>query len=317
LSYPIQLISPEEKDRLFETYDARLHYTSKADVYGCCIKLLTESESTKNEWEDNFYSANENTRSHGRLVVVKEPGQSLSVKYDPYTKTAFLINVDYYGWVKSIALAVAGDVLEDEHRIYSVHGAAIDINCMGVSVIAPSGTGKTTHSWGLLLIKNARLISDDWYFVRTSSHLPLAFGSEKNFYIDADIGKIWNAYESLVDKARLDARGRAVVNVRWIVGGGGVIPMGTLHKIIMLKRDPQDKNIVTNCSADEALQYMVEHNFCNPHQLVKDCRKFELRKNFFRRLFEQTDVYLVNTTGTPQATQEEIRKALFPKKAAS
>jgi hypothetical protein len=281
LSYPIQLISPEEKDRLFETYDARLHYTSKADVYGCCIKLLTESESTKNEWEDNFYSANENTRSHGRLVVVKEPGQPLSVKYDPYTKTAFLINVDYYGWIKSIALAVAGDVLEDEHRIYSVHGAAIDIDCLGVSVIAPSGTGKTTHSWGLLLIKNARLISDDWYFVRTSSHLPLAFGSEKNFYIDADIGKIWNAYESLVDKARLDARGRAVVNVRWIVGGGGVIPMATLHKIIMLKRDPQDKNIVTHCSADEALQYMVEHNFCNPHQLVKDSRKFELRKNFF------------------------------------
>ncbi len=314
MSYPIQLISPEEKDRLFETYDTRLRYTSKADVYGCCIKLLTESEKTKNEWEDNFYSANENTRSHGRLVVVKEPGQPLSVKYDAYTKTAFLINVDYYGWVKSIALAVAGDVLEDEHRIYSVHGAAIDIGCLGVSLIAPSGTGKTTHSWGLLLIKNARLISDDWYFVRTSIHLPLAFGSEKNFYIDADIGKIWNTYESLVDKARLDARGRAVVNVRWIVGGGGVIPMATLHKIIMLKRDPQDKNIVTHCSADKALQYMVEHNFCNPHQLVKDNRKFELRKNFFRKLFEQTDVYLVNTTGTPQATQEEIRKAIYPKK---
>ena len=317
MSYPIQLISPEEKDRLFETYEARLRYTTKADVYGCCIKLLTESEKTKNEWEDNFYSANENTRSHGRLVVVKEPGQPLSVKYDAYTKTAFLINVDYYGWVKSIALAVAGDVLEDEHRIYSVHGAAIDIGCLGVSLIAPSGTGKTTHSWGLLLIKNARLISDDWYFVRTSIHLPLAFGSEKNFYIDADIGKIWNTYESLVDKARLDARGRAVVNVRWIVGGGGVIPMATLHKIIMLKRDPQDKNIVTHCSADKALQYMVEHNFCNPHQLVKDNRKFELRKNFFRKLFEQTDVYLVNTTGTPQATQEEIRKAIYPKKAVS
>ena len=50
----------------------------------------------------------------------------------------------------------------------------------------------------------------------------MAFGSEKNFYIDADIGKIWNTYESLVDKAKLDERGRAVVNVRWIVGGGGV-----------------------------------------------------------------------------------------------
>ncbi len=130
--------------------------------------MLTDSESTKNEWEDNFYSANENTRSHGRLVVLNEPDQPLSVQYDPYTKTAFLINVDYYGWIKSIALAVAGDLLEDDHRIYSVHGASIDVDGVGVSIIAPSGTGKTTHSWGLLLLKNARLISDDWYFVRLS-----------------------------------------------------------------------------------------------------------------------------------------------------
>jgi hypothetical protein len=314
LSYPVQLISPEEKDKLFEAYDDRLHYTSKADVYGCCIKLLAESEKTKNEWEDNFYSANENTRSHGRLVVVKEPGQPLSVMYDAYTKTAFLVNVDYYGWVKSIALAVAGDVLEDEHRIYSVHGAAIDIGSLGVSIIAPSGTGKTTHSWGLLLVKNARLISDDWFFVRLSSQLPLAFGSEKNCYIDADLGKIWNKYESLVDKTKFDQRGRAIVNIRWIVGGGGVIPMTTMHKIILLKRDPQDSNIVTHCTADEALAFMLDRNFCNPHQLVRDNRKIELRKTFFRKLFEQTDVFLVNTTGTPQATQEEIRKAVYLKK---
>jgi len=122
------------------------YITSKAEIYGCCIKLLTESEKAKNEWEDNFYSANENTRSHVRLIVVNEPGQPLSVKYDAYTKTAFLVNVDYYGWIKSVALAIAGDVLEDEHRIYSVHGAAIDLGCLGVSIIAPSGTGKTTHS---------------------------------------------------------------------------------------------------------------------------------------------------------------------------
>ena len=309
-SYSVELIGPEEKDRLFEVYEPRLLYTNKAEIYGCCIKILTDSEVTKNKWEDNFFTANENTRSHGRLVVLTEEGQPMSVKYDPYTKTAFLINVDYYGWVKSIALAVAGDVLEDEHRIYSVHGAAIDISCVGVSIIAPSGTGKTTHSWGLLRIPTARLVSDDWYFVRLSSREPLAFGSEKNTYIQADIGKIWNEYERLVDKAQFDQRGRAIVNVRWIVGSGGVIPMATIHKIIFLKRDPADKAIVTPLSVEDALAYLLAHNFCNPHQLVKDKRKLELRTNFFRRLFDQTDTYLVNTTDTPHATQNEIRRVL-------
>ena len=313
MSYSVQLISPEEKDRLYQSYEDRFLYTSKAEIYGCCVKLLTEIEHVENQWEDNFYTMSENTRSHGRLIVLEETGEPATVKYDPYTKTAFLVNVDYYGWIKSIALAVAGDVLEDEHRIYSVHGAAIDLDCMGVSIIAPSGTGKTTHSWGLLRIKNARLVSDDWYFVRLSSHEPLAFGSEKNCYIEADIGKIWNEYERLVGKAKFDQKGRAVVNVRWIVGSGGVIPLATMRKIILLKREPQDPAIVTHLSTNEAVQYMLAHDFCNPHQLVRDSRKLELRKEFFRRYFERTDVYLVNTTGTPQQTQKEIRGILSVK----
>jgi hypothetical protein len=304
------LITTKEKDELYEKYEPDIFYTSKVDIYGCCIKILTHSQKIKDLWEDNFYTANENIRSHGRLVVLNKPGQPTSVKYDAYTKTAFLINVDYYGWIKSIALALSGDILEDEHRIYSVHGASIDIDCLGVSIIAPSGIGKTTHSWGLLRIPTARFVSDDWYFVRLSTREPLAFGSEKNTYIQADIGKIWNEYEQLVDKAQFDERGRAIVNVRWIVGNGGVIPMATLHKILLLKRDPKDANIVTSLDVDGALRYMLEHDFCNPHQLVRDDRKLESRTNFFQKLFEQTDVYLVNTTGSPQETQEAIRRLL-------
>jgi len=308
MGYPVDLIDPTEKERLYQLYENRLLYTSKAGIYGCCIKLLTEVEYVNDRWEDNFYMMSEDTRSHGRLIVLEERGQPMSVKYDPYTKTAFLVNVGYYGWMKSIALAVAGDVLEDEHRIYSVHGAAIDVDGHGVSLIAPSGTGKTTHSWGLLRLKKARLVSDDWYFVRLSSREPLAFGSEKNCYIEADIGKIWNEYEQLVDKAHFDRQGRAVVNVRWIVGSGGVIPLSTMKKIILLKRDPADKKIATDLNEEEALQFMLANDFCNPHQLVRDQRKLELRKDFFRRYFKQTRVYLVNTIDTPAETQRKVRE---------
>jgi hypothetical protein len=314
MSYSVQIITPEEKDRLYQKYEPRFLYTNKAEIYGCCVKLLTELDHVNEQWEDNFYSMSEYIRSHGRFVVLEEANEPMSIKYDPYTKTAFLINVDYYGWIKSIALALAGDILEDEHRIYSVHGAAIDVGHMGVSIIGPSGTGKTTHSWGLLRTSVARLVSDDWYFVRLSNREPLAFGSEKNCYIEADIGKIWNEYERLIDKAKFDRKGRAVVNVRWIVGNGGVVPMTTMKSIILLKRDFQDGNIVTPQTADEAVEYLLAHDFCNPHQLVRDGRKTELRKDFFRRYFEKTDVYLVNTTGTPQETQNKIREVLSVEK---
>jgi hypothetical protein len=65
---------------------------------------------------------------------------------------------------------------------------------------------------------------------------------------------------------------------------------------------------------DAALEYLLANNFCNPHQLVKDNRKIAVRTNFFRRLFEKTDVYLVNTTASPHETQDEIRKVLSLKK---
>ena len=105
MSYTVKLITPDEKDKLLQDYEDRFLYTSKADVYGCCIKLLTDIERVKNLWEDNFFSMSENTRSHGRLIVLEEAGEPMSVRYEAYTKTAFLVNVDYYGWIKSIALA--------------------------------------------------------------------------------------------------------------------------------------------------------------------------------------------------------------------
>ena len=306
--YSVELITPEKKTELIGRYADRYLYTRKANIYGCCIKLLTELEDVKERWDDNFYTADENMRSHGRLIVLKDKSGKLDVKYDPYTKTAFLTNVDYYGWIKSIALALAGDILEDEHGIYSVHGAAIDVNGVGVSLIAPPGTGKTTHSWGLLRLPGARLVTDDWFFVRLFDRGPQAFGSEKNCYVEADIGKIWGEYGKLIEKVRFDQKGRAIVNVRWIVGRGGVIPMTTLRKIILLKREAADKKVVRKISPGEGLEYLVAHDFCNPHQLVRDERKKKLRKNFFKRLFEQTEVYLVNTVKPPLETHRAIAK---------
>jgi hypothetical protein len=105
-------------------------------------------------------------RSHGRIIVVEEKNEKQRVLYDTLSKTAFLINVDYYGWVKSIALSIAGDILEDGHGINSVHGACVDLDGRGVCLIAPSGTDKTTHTYGLLRLNGVRVISDDWFFVR-------------------------------------------------------------------------------------------------------------------------------------------------------
>jgi hypothetical protein len=308
MRYDIELVGPEEARELFSRYEGRYLYTAKCELHGTCIRLLTDQEHTIQLWENNFYSMSEAVRSHGRLIVLDEPGLEVVVKYDALTRTAFLFNIDYYGWVKSIALAVAGDILEDQHRIHSVHGAALDVSGKGISLIAPSRSGKTTHSWGLLRMEDARLVTDDWYFVRTSSKRALAYGSEKNFYVEGDIASIWPEYRDLVDRAHFDHKGRAIVNVRWTVGQGGVVPMTTMYKVILLKRDPGDNRIARRMDPEEAMDYLVSNNFCNPHQLVRDPRKEDLRTRFFRKFLEDCEVHMVNTIAPPLETQDIIRR---------
>ena len=305
--YRVELIDIERKDELISLYSKEVHYEERADIYGCCIKLLTNLKYVKERWDENFYPMSAYVRSHGRLVVVEEKNRPLTVLYDPLSKTTFLINVDYYGWIKSIALATAGDILEDEHGINSVHGACLDLGGQGICLIAPPGTGKTTHTYGLLRIPDVRILSDDWFFVRLSGDDALAYGSEKNFYTPADVAQSWDEYKQLVENADFDPQGRAILNVRWIIGKGRVVPFATIRKMMLLKRDAQDTRRVIEVDPAEALDFLEKQDFCNPHLLVRDDRKTSIRKSFFKELLDRVEVYMVNTISPPRETNETIK----------
>ena len=312
MPYQVELIKPDEKQELFDQLKDELFYERKANIFGMCIKLYTNSRRIKDSWEDNFYFMSEFVKSHGRVIAyydLKEEGKE--VKYDPLTNTAFLENVTYYGYVKSIALGVAGDIFEEEHDIHSVHGAVLDIDGKGVSIIAPSGTGKTTHAFGLLQLEKARLISDDWYFVRIFGDDAIATSSEKNCYIRDDLGKIWPQFKNLLEKVKMDKEKRAVADVRWIVGKGHVRESTAISKVILLKRDEKDEKVVRRLSTDDALEYLIGNSFFNPHLLVRNERKMRIRTDFFRAYLEGVDSYLVNTVKSPMETQNEIRKIVL------
>ena len=92
----VELISIEKRNELLDKYGGRsLH--GRADIYGWCIKLLTDVEYVKERWEESFYPMSAHVRSHGRLKVTNDENEGQGVLYDPLSKTAFLINIDYYG----------------------------------------------------------------------------------------------------------------------------------------------------------------------------------------------------------------------------
>jgi len=313
MAYQIEIISIERKEEFIERYAGQVLYEIKSDIYGCCIKLLTGSLSVKSSWEESFYFASQSTRSHGRLYVLEDKAVGGdSVFYDPNSRSCFIFNMDYYGWIKSLALSLAGDILEDDHSIYSVHGACLDLQGRGVCILGGSGAGKTTHTYGLLRSPKVRAVSDDWFFGRIFGDDILAFGSEKNFYIRSDLAEIWKEFAGLVGKATLDGRGRAVVDLRWVVGKGRILPLTTLQDVIILKRDPMQEEIVRELDGSTALAILERSGYFNPHLLVDNGFKRHLRSRFFRELLSRAHVHEVNTRGTPEESQRAIGEILKP-----
>ena len=308
MSYTVTPVTLEEKDRMSRIYLDKARYEVKSEIYGCCIKLITDNRVVRDTWEESFFSMSQNVRSHGRLFVIKDPGHPPdTVMYDAYSKTLFLINVAYYGWVKSLALSCAGDILEDEHGIYSVHGACVDVRGKGLCMAGASGVGKTTQTYGLLTDPGVRVVADDWFFARIFGQDILAYGSERNFYVRKDLATTWEGFSDLVDDRGYDADGRAVADLRWALGRGRLLPLTTLRTVVVLKRDPDDPEVVTPLSPADGPPLFQQNDYYNPHLLVRDTRKTALRERFFRELLARTWLFVVNTTGTPTETQEQIR----------
>lgn len=111
----------------------------------------------------------------------------------------------------------------------------------------------------------------------------------------------------------LDSFGRAVTNVRRVLGETAMKENTTLRNVIHLKRDPGDERALREMDVDEAMNYILENNFCNPHYLVTDERKRKLRREFFEKLYERTAVYMVNTTATIEENLEQIRDIALEK----
>ena len=300
MGYEIVLIDSAEKDRLIRAVDRSKLYEVRSEIYGCCIKLLTDSNAVKHRFSENFFFASQSIRSHGRLFVLHDDAfPENAVRYDSLSKTAFLYNMTYYGWVKSIALGLSADILEDGHGIASCHGACLDRNGEGFAIVGMSGAGKTTQTYGFLLDPRVRAIADDWFFFRIFGDEVLAYSSEKNFYIRADLAAAWPEFAPLLEKADYDAEGRAVVDLRWAIGKGRIFPLTTLRRLLILTPDAEG---VRRLSTEEALFMLETNSYFNPHLLVKSGYKAQLRQQYYRQLLERVEVTLVGRKGTPAET---------------
>ncbi len=145
-------------------------------IHGVRVRATTNSAHLHDFWVDNWYSPEEWSAVTG-LTPPREPQVSVyalggitdqpeAAYYSRRSNTIIFFNTAYYGQLKSWVLGAVGRVLAEEHGIHSIHGACVEKDGQGILYVAPTGTGKSTSSYGLVEFPHTRFHSDDWVYVR-------------------------------------------------------------------------------------------------------------------------------------------------------
>jgi hypothetical protein len=308
-SYKVEVITPETKEKEMKTIYSSDLRQKKADIHGTCVKFFTDNPEFKRMWDDNFKPMLDGIRPHARVFAVSDSSKKFKVLYEPNSKTIIIKNCDYYGWVKSIALALVADFFEDftsEHRRYSIHGSFVDMGGRGLAIIGPSGSGKTTLTYGLLMEPYANFLTDDWFFVRLMGNDVIVFTSEKNSYIRDDLTHNWPQLAKQLHGISKDAHGRSIVDVKRLFGEEKIRERSVLHSIVLLTRK-KGEPVLRHLKPKDAVAFMLSNDFCNPHQLIRSKKKLAARKVFFSELFSKAPVYLLNTIETPAESLQKVK----------
>jgi hypothetical protein len=145
-------------------------------IHGIRVRAITNSAHLHDFWKDNWYSVDDWQRLTGQALPAEPQvmvyafhgvrNEQEAAYYSRSTNTIVFFNTSYYGQLKSWVLGAVGRILAGEYGIHSIHGACVEKSGKGVLYIAPTGTGKSTSSYGLMTLPGTRFHSDDWVYVR-------------------------------------------------------------------------------------------------------------------------------------------------------
>ncbi len=156
--------------------DTQKTWTHDVVIHGIRVRATTNMPHLYDFWGDNWFSVDEWRKSSGReppeepqvlvYALGDVPGEEEAAYYSRQRNTIVFFNTSYYGQLKSWVLGAVGRILADQYGIHSIHGAAVSAGGKGILFIAPTGTGKSTASYGLMRIPDSLFHSDDWVYVR-------------------------------------------------------------------------------------------------------------------------------------------------------
>ncbi len=201
----------EMRNALVAESEAQLKYDNyyewNASISGVLIQLRTNSPHLSDFWIENWYPAQleSDVEPHAVVYAVKDvPGREARAFYNSDSHTGFVFNTAFYGQLRSLAVGMLADVCEKTSGIHVVHAATVDFGGNGVLMMAPPGTGKSTHMARLLESDGARLAAMDFVCLRYLEREILADVPERKFYLKTSLVEEIPRLARLFDKSKLE-----------------------------------------------------------------------------------------------------------------
>lgn len=264
-------------------------YEWNANINGVIIQLRTNVAHLNEFWIENWFPAQLEAEIEPHAVIYAVDGiagRESRAFYSPETRTAFLVNTDLYGPLRSLALGMVIDITGGKLAGSALRGMALDLRGSGLILVGPPGTRKTELFFELLADPRFRLQANDLIFIRQSSGQVIAECGERKLYIPTPTVELYPALAPLFDASkcenvitrkedcqdslcqqqedcRLDrgaafcyrasANGHAMLDPNWIYGKGGY-PRRTNLRWVFLLRSDQVSPAVVQLSKEEALR---------------------------------------------------------------
>jgi len=332
------IISVKKRDELIEYCEPFVRYKDDAYFDGLNIRLLTNIEHVHNFWSENWWPCIPSIVPHGVIYTIDDggklrpeevyerefenPSANTIAVWNPETKTAFILNTDYYGQTKPVALGMSADILE-EQGILSVHGASGAVDGRGYILIAPTNTGKTTHSYGPVIHHpRGEFHQDDWIYVHFVGDKTVGYASERRFYMRTNSIANFPWLEPIFRKSKLEnvapedpidkfllSYPRVMIDPSFIVNPNKVVLNVRIHKTFLLKRDKKDKTVARSLDPEEAVEILknAPEKWYNNYLISFGERKDKIRERLFKKLFERAEPYLINII----ADVEKVRNIII------
>jgi hypothetical protein len=185
-----------EIKEILAKYGEALPFRHTANLCDARVRLRTNSKHVSEFWQLNWHESNSEDFDGEVYIIKGVDGYEPCMYYDLERKIAVGVNTEYYGLAKSkSALGLATEILKEKDK-YAIHGASVGFKrkdkFIGVVIIAPTGTGKTTQLHELLYnVRSSKVVGDDYLFASLDEGKKevVAEQPEKQLYMRTEIAE--------------------------------------------------------------------------------------------------------------------------------